>query len=74
MIEFVDAIGFATGLIVAVQVKSGASYPGDKEERIIYRPARKHVNKLARVCLYKRPWGFIADVATLIANACARNS
>jgi hypothetical protein len=43
-IEFVDADGFATGLVVAVQIKSGASYLGDKEDRIIYRPAEKHAN------------------------------
>jgi hypothetical protein len=43
-IEFVDANGLATGLIVAVQVKSGASYLGDKKDRIIYRPTRKHAN------------------------------
>jgi hypothetical protein len=43
-IEFVDAYGFATGLIVAVQVKSGASCLGHKEDRIIYRPAPKHAN------------------------------
>ena len=43
-IEFVDTDGFASGLIVAVQVKSGASYLGDNTDWIIYRPARKHAN------------------------------
>ena len=43
-IEFVDADGLATGLIVAVQVKSGSSYLRGDEHSILYRPSGKHAN------------------------------
>jgi hypothetical protein len=43
-IEFVDADGFATGLVIAVQVKSGSSYLNIKDGRIVYRPLAKHAN------------------------------
>src|SRR5204863_8296968 len=43
-IEFVDADGFASGLVVAVQVKSGASYLRGDKETFIYQPSGKHAN------------------------------
>ena len=44
-IEYVDAEGKCTGQIVAVQVKSGASYLSDQDEdAILFRPDAKHVH------------------------------
>jgi len=43
-IEFVDSDGRATGLIVAVQVKSGESYLGGDDEAIVYYASMKHAN------------------------------
>jgi hypothetical protein len=41
-IELVDATGRATGRIVAVQVKSGASYFKDGGDHWLFQPAEKH--------------------------------
>jgi len=43
-VEFVDSSGVATGLVVAVQVKSGGSYLGGDEHSIFFYPSPKHSN------------------------------
>ena len=43
-VEFVDANGRATGLIVAAQVKSGESYLDGDDDAIVYHPSDKHAN------------------------------
>lgn len=43
-IEFVDIDGRATGLMVAVQVKSGDSYVKGDGAALVYYPSKKHAN------------------------------
>jgi hypothetical protein len=43
-VEFVDTDGRATGIIVAVQIKSGESFIKGTDEAIVYYPSSKHAN------------------------------
>jgi hypothetical protein len=43
-IEFVDSADNATGMIVAVQIKSGSSYLRGNDDIITYYPSAKHAN------------------------------